>query len=129
MRSKKFCGSVVAVRSWRRELVMTYANEVGTAWVTNLLLSLREVGIEHTLAVTFPENYKGGFADVMHVPREDCEEDFVAHRTYHSLDCSHCIQHGVTLDSNCGLAKISAGRNVRRTRKTKMHQCCTGSEH
>ena len=42
----------VAARSWRRELVMTYANEVGTAWVTNLLLSLREVGIEHTLAVT-----------------------------------------------------------------------------
>ena len=36
----------------RPELVLTYANEAGTAWVTNLVLSLRSVGVDHSLIVT-----------------------------------------------------------------------------
>ena len=33
------------------ELVLTYGDARGTGWVSNLLLGLRRVGIEHTLAV------------------------------------------------------------------------------
>lgn len=50
--------AAVAARSWRpgqgerRELVLTYANEIGTAWVANMVLSLRSVGIEHSLVIS-----------------------------------------------------------------------------
>lgn len=39
-------------RSWRGEFVLTYADEAGTSWAANLLLSLREVGIDHSLVIT-----------------------------------------------------------------------------
>ncbi|KAG8467567.1 hypothetical protein KFE25_000883 [Diacronema lutheri] len=44
-------------RSYAGELVITYANEGGSAWVANLALSLRDVGIEHFLLIMMT---KGG---------------------------------------------------------------------
>jgi hypothetical protein len=41
----------VRARSYAGELVITYANEAGSAWVANLALSLRDVGIEHFLLI------------------------------------------------------------------------------
>ncbi|KAG8460789.1 hypothetical protein KFE25_010844 [Diacronema lutheri] len=39
----------VRARSWEGELVLSYANAGGSAWVANLAFSLRDVGIEHFL--------------------------------------------------------------------------------
>ncbi|KAL1514601.1 hypothetical protein AB1Y20_003695 [Prymnesium parvum] len=49
----------VRARSWRREIVLTYANEAGTAWVSNLALGLRRAGVEHLLIITLkPQHCK-----------------------------------------------------------------------
>ncbi len=44
--------SAVAARAYKGELVVTYGDARGTAWLTNLLLSLRRVGIDHTLVIS-----------------------------------------------------------------------------
>jgi len=44
--------AALRARSWRGEIVLTYANEGGSAWVANLALGLRSVGIEHFLIIT-----------------------------------------------------------------------------
>jgi len=55
--------AAVAARAWvaapgaRPELVLTYANEIGSAWVANLVLSLRAVGIDHSLIVSTAEQH------------------------------------------------------------------------
>jgi len=40
-----------AARSYNGELILTYGNEAGTAWISNLVFSLRSVGIEHFLVI------------------------------------------------------------------------------
>jgi hypothetical protein len=41
----------VAMRSYNGELVLTYANEAGTAWAANLIFSLRHIGIDHSMVI------------------------------------------------------------------------------
>jgi hypothetical protein len=38
-------------RSYNGELILTYGNEAGTAWIANLVFSLRAAGIEHFLVI------------------------------------------------------------------------------
>lgn len=40
-----------AARSFNGEIILTYGNEAGTAWIANLVFSLRAVGIEHFLVI------------------------------------------------------------------------------
>ena len=38
------------------ELILTYGNEVGTAWIANLVFSLRASGIDHSLVIVMSED-------------------------------------------------------------------------
>merc|ERR1711938_302055 len=44
-----------AARSYRGELILTYGNEAGTAWIANLVFSLRAAGIEHYLVIVMSD--------------------------------------------------------------------------
>jgi len=44
-------------RSFNGELVLTYGNEAGTAWIANLVFSLRAVGIEHFLVIVMDDEH------------------------------------------------------------------------
>jgi len=46
-----------AARSYRGEIIITYGNEAGSAWIANLVFSLRAVGIEHFLVVVMSDNH------------------------------------------------------------------------
>jgi hypothetical protein len=46
-----------AARSYRGELILTYGNEVGTAWIANLVFSLRQVGIDHSLVIVMSDEH------------------------------------------------------------------------
>jgi len=46
-----------AARSYRGELILTYGNEAGTAWIANLIFSLRSVGIEHSLVIVMSDGH------------------------------------------------------------------------
>jgi hypothetical protein len=45
----------VEARSHNGELILTYGNEVGTAWIANLVFSLRASGIEHYLVIVMSD--------------------------------------------------------------------------
>ena len=45
----------VEARSYNGELILTYGNEVGTAWIANLVFSLRASGIEHYLVIVMSD--------------------------------------------------------------------------
>lgn len=53
----------VRARSHSGELVITYANEAGSPWVTNLVLSLRDAGIEHFLVIMMTKRGCDGLFD------------------------------------------------------------------
>ena len=55
--------AAVNARSWQGELLLSFAHEEETAWLANLLLGLRAVGVEHWLAVTrLPQHCMALFA-------------------------------------------------------------------
>lgn len=47
----------VAARSYRGELILTYGNEAGTAWIANLIFSLRGAGIDHSLVIVMSDEH------------------------------------------------------------------------
>ncbi|KAJ1615749.1 hypothetical protein T492DRAFT_106190 [Pavlovales sp. CCMP2436] len=53
----------VRARSYGGELIITYANEAGSAWVGNLALSLRDVGIEHFFLIMMTQRGCDGLYD------------------------------------------------------------------
>jgi len=46
-----------SARSYRGELILTYGNEAGTAWIANLVFSLRAAGIEHYLVIVMSDEH------------------------------------------------------------------------
>lgn len=56
----------VAMRSYNGELVLTYANEAGTAWAANLIFSLRDIGIDHTMVILMGKEHCDAMATSRH---------------------------------------------------------------
>lgn len=56
----------VAMRSYNGELVLTYANEAGTAWAANLIFSLRGIGIDHTMVILMGKEHCDAMATSRH---------------------------------------------------------------
>ena len=52
-----YCARAAAARSFRGELILTYGNEAGTAWIANLVFSLRRAGIEHFLVIVMSDEH------------------------------------------------------------------------
>ncbi|KAL3933954.1 MAG: hypothetical protein SGPRY_000049 [Prymnesium sp.] len=50
-------GRAVAARQYNDELILTYGNEAGTAWIANLVFSLRAAGIDHYLVIVMNEQH------------------------------------------------------------------------
>ncbi|KAL1528693.1 hypothetical protein AB1Y20_010029 [Prymnesium parvum] len=46
-----------AARQFNGELILTYGNEAGTAWIANLVFSLRAAGIDHYLVVVMSDEH------------------------------------------------------------------------
>ena len=46
-----------AARSYKNELILTYGNEAGTAWIANLIFSLRAAGIDHSLVIVMSDEH------------------------------------------------------------------------
>ena len=44
-------------RAYRGELILTYGNEAGTAWIANLIFSLRAAGIDHSLVIVMSDEH------------------------------------------------------------------------
>ena len=44
-------------RAYKGELILTYGNEAGTAWIANLIFSLRAVGIDHSLVIVMSDEH------------------------------------------------------------------------
>ncbi|KAJ1636860.1 hypothetical protein T492DRAFT_359117 [Pavlovales sp. CCMP2436] len=56
----------VAMRAYNGELVLTYANEAGTAWAANLIFSLRGIGIDHTMVIVMSKEHCDAMATSRH---------------------------------------------------------------
>ena len=49
--------AAAAARAYKGELILTYGNEAGTAWIANLIFSLRAAGIDHSLVIVMNDNH------------------------------------------------------------------------
>ena len=46
-----------AARAYKGELILTYGNEAGTAWIANLIFSLRAAGLDHSLVIVMSDEH------------------------------------------------------------------------